>query len=43
MAWVVFEPTTTESRPDALTDWATRPWKPLKLKQIINNYNVNDK
>ena len=26
LAWVGFEPTTTEFRSDALTDWAIRPW-----------------
>ena len=31
LAWVGFEPTTTEFRPDALTDWAIRPWVQLAL------------
>ena len=26
LAWVWFEPTTTEFHSDALTDWAIRPW-----------------
>ena len=26
LAWVGFEPTTTEFRSDALADWAIRPW-----------------
>ena len=29
LAWVGFEPTTTEFRSDALTDWAIRPWVQL--------------
>ena len=32
MTWVGFEPTTTELRSDALTDWAIRPWGPLALR-----------
>ena len=32
LAWVWFEPTTTEFRSDALTDWATRPCVQLALK-----------
>ena len=32
LAWVGFEPTTTEFRSDALTDWATRPWVQLALR-----------
>ena len=32
LAWVGFEPTTTEFRSDALTDWATRLWVQLALR-----------
>ena len=32
LAWVGFEPTTTELRSDALTDWAIRPWVQLALR-----------
>ena len=32
LAWVGFEPTTTEVRSDALTDWAIRPWVQLGLR-----------
>ena len=32
LAWVGFEPTTTEFRSDALTDWAIRPWLQLTLR-----------
>ena len=32
LAWVELEPTTTEFRPDALTDWAIRPWVQLTLR-----------
>ena len=32
LAWVGFEPTTTEFRSDALTDWAIRPWVQLTLR-----------
>ena len=32
LAWVRFEPTTTEFRSDALTDWAIRPWVQLPLR-----------
>ena len=32
LAWVGFEPTTTEFRSDALTDWAIRPWVQLALR-----------
>ena len=28
LAWVGFEPTATEFRSDALTDWAIKPWVP---------------
>ena len=31
LAWVGFEPTTTEFHSDALTDWAIRPWVQLTL------------
>ena len=31
LAWVEFEPTTTEFRSYALTDWAVRPWVQLAL------------
>ena len=31
LAWVGFEPTTTEFRSDALTDWAIRPWPQVAL------------
>ena len=34
LAWVGFEPTTTEFRSDAPTDWAIRPW--VKLALIAN-------
>ena len=33
LAWVGFEPTTTEFRSDALTDWAIRPWVQLALRK----------
>ena len=32
LIWVGFEPTTTEFRSDALTDWAIRPWAQLALR-----------
>ena len=32
LAWAGFEPTTTEFRSDALTDWAIRPWVQLALR-----------
>ena len=32
LAWVGFEPTTTEFRSYALTDWAIRPWVQLALR-----------
>ena len=32
LAWVEFEPMTTEFRSDALTDWAFRPWVQLALR-----------
>ena len=32
LSWVGFEPTTTEFRSDALTDWAIRPWVQLTLR-----------
>ena len=32
LAWVGFEPTTTEFRSDALTGWPTRPWVRLALR-----------
>ena len=32
LAWVRFEPTTTEFRSDALTDWVIRPWVQLALR-----------
>ena len=32
LVWVGFEPTTTEFRSDALTDWAIRPWVQLALR-----------
>ena len=32
LAWVGFEPMTTEFRSDALTDWAIRPWVQLALR-----------
>ena len=32
LAWVRFEPMTTEFRSDALTDWAIRPWVQLTLR-----------
>ena len=32
LAWVGFEPTTTEFRSDALSDWAIRPWVQLALR-----------
>ena len=31
MAWVGFEPTTSEFSSDALTDWAVRPWVQLAI------------
>ena len=31
LAWVGFEPTSTEFHSDALTDWAIRPWSQLVL------------
>ena len=31
LAWVGFEPTTTEFRSDTLTNWAIRPWVQLAL------------
>ena len=32
LAWLGFEPTTTEFHSDALTDWAIRPWVQLALR-----------
>ena len=32
LAWVGFEPTTTEFHSDALTDWAIRSWVQLALR-----------
>ena len=32
LAWVVFEPATTEVRSDALTNWAIRPWVQVALR-----------
>ena len=32
LAWVGFQPTITEFRSDALTDWAIRPWVQLALR-----------
>ena len=32
LAWVGFEPTTTEFRSDALTNWTIRPWVQLALR-----------
>ena len=32
LAWVGFEPTTTEFRSDALSDWVIRPWVQVALK-----------
>ena len=32
LAWVVFEPMTSEFCSDALTDWAIRPWVKLALR-----------
>ena len=32
MVWVGFEPTNTEFRSDAQTDWAIRPWVQLALR-----------
>ena len=32
LAWVGFEPTTTDFRSDALTDWSIRPWVQLALR-----------
>ena len=32
LAWVGFEPATTELRSDALTDWAIRAWVELTLR-----------
>ena len=35
LAWVVFEPTTTEFRSDALTDWGIRPWVQVALRANV--------
>ena len=32
LAWVGFEPTSTEFRSDAVTNWATRPWLQLVIR-----------
>ena len=32
LAWEEFDPTTTEFRSDALTDWAIRPWVQVALR-----------
>ena len=32
LAWLGFEPTTTEFHSDALTDWGIRPWVQLALR-----------
>ena len=32
LAWVVFEPTTSEFRSDALTNWTIRPWVQLTVR-----------
>ena len=39
LAWVGFEPTTTEFRSDALTDWAIRPWVQLALRANLYSYS----
>ena len=42
LAWVRVEPTTTEFRSDALTDWAIMPWVQLALRanfvQLLSIY-----
>ena len=43
LAWVGFEPMTTEFRSDALTDWAIRPWVQLALRVLHNNNNKRQK
>ena len=35
LVWVGFEPTTTEVRSDALTDWAIRPWVYIYIYMYI--------
>ena len=43
LAWVEFEPTTIESRSDALTDWAIRPWVQLHSEPTLcsnSNFTV---
>ena len=35
LAWIGFEPMTTEVHSDALTNWAIRPWYKLALKANI--------
>ena len=35
VAWVRFEPTTTEFCSDALTKWAIKPWVQLRLRAIF--------
>ena len=39
LTWVGFEPTTTEFRSDALTDWAIRSWVQLALRA---NYSYSN-
>ena len=38
LAWVGFEPTTTEFHPDALTDWAIKPWVQFALRASVYIY-----
>ena len=40
LVWVGFEPTTTEFRSGALTDWAIRPWVQLTVLVSIYLYFI---
>ena len=40
LAWVGFEPMTTEFCSDTLTDWAIRPWVQLALRPFFQSYST---
>ena len=39
LAWVGFEPMTTEFQSDAQTDWTIRPWAQLNLRANFDSYS----
>ena len=41
LAWVGFEPTTTEFRSDTTIDWAIRPWVQLALRVLKSHKKQN--